>query len=130
MQPVRVAVYGASLMMAVLEASLRTSPHLVVIRLDPARAGATDRLSQFAPQVIIVDEQLDWLTLTGDMLLCIDQCANNQAALLNRERYPIQHLADLQALIQQTLGKPWGEDETEEAEAARCGIMQQETSAA
>lgn len=120
MQPVRVAVYGASLMMAVLEASLSTSPLLVVIRLDPALAGATDRLYQFAPQVVIVDEHLDWLTV--DTLLCIDQSANNQAALLNRERYPIQHLAELHALIQQTLGKQWHGDEPEETGAERRGL--------
>lgn len=121
MQPVRVAVYGASLMMAVLEASLRTSPLLVVIRLDPALAGATDRLYQFAPQVVIVDEHLDWLTV--DTLLCIDQRANNQAAWLNRERYPIQHLAELHALIQQTLGKQWHVDGPEEIEAERRSLV-------
>jgi len=101
MPPVRVAVYGASLMMAVLEASLRTAPELAVIRLDPATPEAGARLDHFAPQIIIIDQQVVRPALATAILLWIDQHANNQAAWVNCKCYPIQQRTQLLALLQQ-----------------------------
>ena len=99
MQTVRVVVYGSSVMLAVLEAALRASPLLAVIRVDPNAGHAANLLQHFRPQIVIVDGNQPAPAIGPTRLLRIDQNANNQFALLNRQSYAIQQFTDLLELI-------------------------------
>lgn len=105
MQLVRVALYGTSIMLAVVEAALRQSPRLALIRVDPAKCPPDELLAHFCPQLVIVDGNQAWPTNPTTLLLRIDANANNQAALLYNCTWPIQQLTDLVTLIEQSVGK-------------------------
>lgn len=105
MQLVRVALYGTSIMLAVVEAALRQSPRLAVIRVDPAKCRPDELLAHFCPQLVIVDGNQAWPTSPTTLLVRIDATANNQAALLHNCTWPIQQLTDLVTLIEQSVGK-------------------------
>ena len=99
MQTVRVGIYGTSVMLAVVEAGLRKSPQLAIIRVDPNTDGAANLLQHFRPQIVIVDGNQPAPAICPTRLLRIDQNANNQFALLNRQSYAIQQFTDLLELI-------------------------------
>ncbi len=105
MQLVRVALYGTSIMLAVVEAALRQSPRLAVIRVDPAKRRPDELLAHFGPQLVIVDGNQAWPLTPTTLLVRIDANANNQAALLHNCAWPIQQLTDLVTLIEQSVGK-------------------------
>ncbi|MEZ4617291.1 MAG: hypothetical protein R2867_17520 [Caldilineaceae bacterium] len=103
MQAVRVVIYGASLVLAVIEAGLKNWPDLMVVRIDPSTPMADAQVLAIQPHIVIVDGQTDCTVVCPTTVLHVDRAANNHAAILNNQLYPIRHISELVDVIQRSV---------------------------
>jgi hypothetical protein len=96
----QVVIYGASLLLAAIEAGLQGVPHFLVTRIDPQLPAADAQVRALRPHVVIVDDGRSRATFCSQHVLLVDRNANNHAALLNQQTFPIGQLTELVALIE------------------------------
>lgn len=101
MQAVCVVIYGASLVLAAIEAGLKGLPEFNVIRVNPQLPIAIEQVHALQPQVIIVDGRYDYSAFCPSTILRVDRNANNQSAVINDKHYPIGDLTELVEVIMQ-----------------------------
>ena len=102
----RVVVYGSSLHMAGIAASLKADANLEVIRVDPCVPGARQRVRELRPAVITFDtsgaeadpEVVLMCWRRGILLIGADP-NSDELVVLSRRRQPAVNMADLANLI-------------------------------
>lgn len=109
-----VLLYGSSLFMAVVEASLQGQPDLAVIRVNPACQASRQQLHALAPRVVIVESDHDDLTTSCDFatlatqeftptVITFKRSANNQHAVVADRLASVADADELLALIRLSL---------------------------
>ncbi|HRW06753.1 MAG TPA: hypothetical protein P5121_16735 [Caldilineaceae bacterium] len=99
MPAVRVVIYGASLILAAIEAGLKEWPNFTITHIDPNLPLAVEQIRVLQPQVVIVDGRHDDSGICPSLILRVDRMANNQAAVFNNQSYPITHIDELVDVI-------------------------------
>jgi hypothetical protein len=102
-----VALYGNSLLMDIVEASLGKTQELGVVRVDGSSSGAVERLKSLRPDMIVVDSSEPdsqfvisfFKDRAGVPLLCLDPDCN-KAMLLSCQHYTSLTTTDLTDLVQ------------------------------
>ena len=100
MQAIRIVIYGASLLLAAIEAGLKEWPNLSVVRIDPHLPLADAQVQALQPHIVIVDGCCECTVVCPTTILRVDRNANNQAAILNNQIFPIGHIEELADVIQ------------------------------
>jgi hypothetical protein len=99
MPAVCIVIYGASLLLAAIEAGLKERPELSIVHIDPRLPLADAQLLALHPHLVIVDGRHECAVVCPKTVLRVDRNANNQAAILNDQRFPIGRLDELVAVI-------------------------------
>lgn len=99
MNAVRVLIYGVSLMLAVIEASLRELPNFTLLHVDPSVPSADEEVCRFHPHIVITDGYGECTVVCPTRVLRVDPYANNQAVVVDGQIYPIHHTAELAQII-------------------------------
>ncbi|HBY93704.1 MAG: hypothetical protein M5U01_37390 [Ardenticatenaceae bacterium] len=105
-----VVLYGRSLFAAGIESRLRTIDRLEVIRVDAAETGALARISQIAPDAVIVDAHdggfvagttiLELLDQNGAARVIVLDLKRDEISIYRREGRLVLTSAELVAAIQ------------------------------
>lgn len=99
MSAICIVIYGASLVLAAVEAGLREWPAFDVVHVNPAMPLAIEQVKAVKPQVVIVDGHYDYTGLCPSLILRVDHNANNQAAIFHEQQYPIGNIGELVEII-------------------------------
>ena len=103
----RVVIYGQSIFLMAIEASLANRPELEVIRLDCCLPEATERIMALTPNLVVIEQNNSdnelILTLLREGLTLVELNEKGQGVLLSRRDVPISGPADLTRLIEPTL---------------------------
>jgi hypothetical protein len=102
-----VALYGSSLLMDIVEASLEQNPGLGVVRVDGSSGSVVERLKALGPSMIVVDSSEPdaqfvlsfFKDRAGVPLLCLDSDCN-KAMVLSCQHYSSLTTTDLTDLVQ------------------------------
>ena len=106
-----VALYGSSLLMDIVEATLGDNPSLDVVRVEGSSSGAVDNLRSLHPDMIVVDSSdpdaqfvLSFFKdRAGVPLLCLDPNCN-KAMVLSCQHFTSLTTAGLSDLIYSQVG--------------------------
>ena len=116
MLPHQIVVYGNSLLLSAVAASLQTLPDWRLIPMDAQDADAAARVWQRHPDIVLTDWSVEWRAPGSPLLTLLHTCPDipivgldaetNRVTILSGHQVTTDSLTDLHALIATLLQKP------------------------